>query len=641
MRFFALLLYVSSLGTSLAACGDDDGANGNNNGNQGACPTGHAELGPSCVPIFDDCTGLHELPRLGGGCLTVGVTQCATGFVEDGSGGCDPVLPTEACPVGSMPVLGETSCQPVGVRSCAEGFVDDGAAGCEPVLPQAACGPFELEVLGETSCQPLGDCGSGTWGNIADDPGTVYVNAASTSSNPTGSMAEPFPTIAQGVAAVSSGGQVAIADGTYTESVVLDKEARLSGRCASRVEIVGDPSVLVTTAGGQSVIRGVTLGGTTVGLQVEGAGVELHESRVAGMGVFGIQVAQNGELSLSRVKLDAITGAAINFYGASMTVFESVVQDTAPHVSGATGAEIGRGIRAYCDDTGACGSVTVDRSILQRNHDAGIGAYGVDLVVTESLVRDTAENPYLDFAPSGIVGACDTVEGLCGTTTIQHTTLLDNSAVAIWLYGVEGVLSDTTVRGTLPRPDGTMGAGVVTLSCAAPDALGSLVVESSALEQNYLHGIFIKGPQTVVRGTSVRNTIGSPDDDIAFPFGVFYACESAARCGAVLLDRTLIESTRTSGILGGWTEPHAQTHGGAGHADPALLRELGDGHLGCLRLRGPRVRHAHHRVLHRGAQPNLRARHSGIRHGDPRLPGAGHPAGRRRRIQRLWDHLQV
>ena len=80
----------------LVACGGSGGQDNQNNGNGASeCPTGTDPDGPACVPRFDsptDCPGDQEMPVLGGGCVTVGVQECAGGLRV------------------------ESACQPVGVR---------------------------------------------------------------------------------------------------------------------------------------------------------------------------------------------------------------------------------------------------------------------------------------------------------------------------------------------------------------------------------------------------------------------------------------------------------------------------------------------------------------------------------------------
>jgi hypothetical protein len=128
-----------------------------------------------------------------------------------------------------MEMIGQTECQPVGVIECADGFVSDGEAGCDAILPPGPdpCPFGTMEVLGYTECQPIGDCGTGTWGNITTDATTVYVDATADASGADGSDASPFTTIADALAVVEPGGQIAVAAGDYVERLVINKSATL------------------------------------------------------------------------------------------------------------------------------------------------------------------------------------------------------------------------------------------------------------------------------------------------------------------------------------------------------------------------------------------------------------------------------
>ena len=120
------------------------------------------------------------------------------------------------------------------MTACAEGFVSDAAGGCDPILPEENCSDGRMALPGETSCRALMDCGSGRWGNIPLEPGTLYVDQAAPSGGD-GSEAAPFASVLAAVAAANDGGMIAIAEGTYVGDVpVTGKAVRLWGRCPGR-----------------------------------------------------------------------------------------------------------------------------------------------------------------------------------------------------------------------------------------------------------------------------------------------------------------------------------------------------------------------------------------------------------------------
>src|SRR5262245_9244158 len=68
------------------------------------------------------------------------------------------------CPASELALEGG-GCEPAGIppEKCADGFAPDGTRGCLPILPADACGIRQLAVPGETSCRVVAPCEPGTW----------------------------------------------------------------------------------------------------------------------------------------------------------------------------------------------------------------------------------------------------------------------------------------------------------------------------------------------------------------------------------------------------------------------------------------------------------------------------------------------
>ncbi|MFC1482344.1 hypothetical protein ACFL51_00910, partial [Myxococcota bacterium] len=233
----------------------------------------------------------------------------------DGEGGCEPILPSEPCPPGTMEMIGHTECQPVGVIDCGDGFVSDGEGGCDAILPTEPCPWGYMEILGETECQPIGDCGTGTWGLIEIDATTVFVDATADATAADGSQGAPFTTIQEAYDVVLPGGQIAVAAGEYEERLVINKEVRLTGRCAELVTIRGAwlveprPPVKIGAGGSGTAVRGSTLTGDVEGLLIEDAlGVTVSEVQIVDAGSYGLR-AENADITVVK----AIASANVSF----------------------------------------------------------------------------------------------------------------------------------------------------------------------------------------------------------------------------------------------------------------------------------------------------------------------------------------
>ncbi|MBW2454319.1 MAG: DUF1565 domain-containing protein, partial [Deltaproteobacteria bacterium] len=151
-----------------------------------------------------------------------------------------PDVQDDGCRAGELG-LADGTCQPAGVppELCAEGFeAVDG--GCQPVLPAEPCPKGTVALPGETACHPLGDCGAAPWGDLPVDGATQYVDAGYTGGSSDGSAQAPWTTIGEAIAAAAPGALIAVAAGSYAENVMIaSKSVRLWGRCAELVEVVG------------------------------------------------------------------------------------------------------------------------------------------------------------------------------------------------------------------------------------------------------------------------------------------------------------------------------------------------------------------------------------------------------------------
>ncbi|MFH2005404.1 MAG: right-handed parallel beta-helix repeat-containing protein [bacterium] len=534
------------------SCGDDAG--------QDSCPEGFEVVGSSCAPIFDDCTGPAEISVLGGGCQQVGVTTCATDlFKSDGEGGCEPILPPgpgpDPCPPGTMEFLGQTACEPVGVTQCAGGFEVDGEGGCTAVLPPdaAPCPAGSLTVLGHTVCQPVDDCGAEPWGNLVDDPSTVYVDQTADATGADGSQQAPYPTVGEALAVVSPGGQVAVAAGDYEERLTLGHPARITGRCSTLVTLrgrvfLGDPKAPLTISdgGAGSELRGVTLTGPGEGLVLDGATqVIVERVEVVDTAGYGLSVTGEAEVSLSRVKIVGSTAIGIFAEGGTVSLSECVVRNTRSRAD----ETLGRGINAQCATSASCGGLTVSRSLILGNREAGIFTGGVDAIVTDSVVRDTLPRESNRILGQGISAECHPDAARCGSITVIGCHIAGNRSTGISVAGPDAWITDTVVRDTLPQEsDQQFGPGIGAKCNTALAVCGELSVTTSLIAENHGTGIAAAGVSTTITSTIVRDTLPQPSDSTRGN-GIDVECDSlVGTCGTVSIERSLITDNGDLGI---------------------------------------------------------------------------------------------
>jgi hypothetical protein len=536
----ALALLLTA--TLWIGCSDDDGGG---NLNTLDCPEGHLPRGAACLPSFDDCPGPAEVARLGGVCQAVGVTACASGFASDGEGGCSPILPAQACPVGSIEVLGQPECQPIGVTACASSFASDGEGGCEPVLPAEPCLPGTMEILGQPECQPIGDCGTGTWGNLTLDAQTVFVDASADASGSDGSQAHPYPGLEAALAAVPAGGQVALAAGTYAANVVLDRPVRLSGRCPSRVTLIGQdqPAIDIGTSGSGSRIQGVTLTGNAEALQVIAAtGVEVRAVEVREARGRAAIVAIRSELWLDRVVLGANQRVGLLAEATEATLTDCVIRDTQPE-SGSRG----RGLAAQCDLDGAgCGRVEIQRSLITRNHEFGVILFGADATIRDSVVSDTLPNSSLGRG-NGVDAECDAEVSVCGSLHVDGSVITGNTEYGVALSGAAVTITGSVVRDTRPTATGALGWGIFQQCHFQGLGCGSLELTRSTVRGNRGVALTLWGVDGVIAGSVIAETSGDTEGNPGR--GVEATCHAlTAHCGTLTVLGSQITGNLDAGI---------------------------------------------------------------------------------------------
>ncbi|GAC1577700.1 MAG: hypothetical protein NVS3B20_08990 [Polyangiales bacterium] len=178
-------------------------------------------------------------------------------------------LPALQCGPGTTARVGVVGCVPVGPTNCATGFVREVTGwGCVAQTPKD-CSPNERAGIGDVACLPVDDC------TAPFPPGktTVLVSARAMGS----SLVPQVATISEALALVGDHGTIAIDDGEYPEAVAVTKNVRLIGRCASSVTIKSSGKRGILVKGSLNVeLRSITVSGGEGGVvAADGAKVDL------------------------------------------------------------------------------------------------------------------------------------------------------------------------------------------------------------------------------------------------------------------------------------------------------------------------------------------------------------------------------
>jgi len=484
-----------------------------------------------------------------GSCIRPGVPPggCSPGFTYDGNGGCDPILPAMDCGEGEMAVPGDTECHAVG------------AAGEPPTCPSG-----QVALPGETACHDLADCGSGTWGNIPVDATTQYVDASYTGGASDGTAAKPWTTIGAAVTAAASGAIVAVASGSYAESVTLaEKTVRLWGRCPGMVEIAGTGAAAVALAAGTHgtelhtiALTGAGLGailGTATGVVLDS--VWVHDTAQGGVDANG-QVKVTGSL-VERTISSGIRGEA----GANLTVGTTVVRDVAPAQDGM----FGRGMEI---DPG--GILEVGGSLLENNRDAQMIALGAVVSVRGCVLRDGLPQQSDMQDGDGIVAVYETGRS---TVTVRASTIERSTSAGILLTGSDAFVTGTLVRDTrADAADGTDGYAIAAVVDTTSKQPSRLRVVASLMERSLSAGILAQGAALSMAASVARDTVPSAASGLGGPGVVAVMDPTTHVPSSLALTGSVIERASEIGL---------DVEGSTASVEATLVRDTAAGSMGA------------------------------------------------------------
>jgi hypothetical protein len=491
---------------------------------------------------------------------------------EDGSCVAAGLPPDLACAPGSWRA-DDGSCVPAGVApdGCGEGFVHDGDGGCDPVLPAQPCGDGLMAVPGDTSCEPPAPCGAGAWGDIPVDAGTEFVDGTFAGQSD-GSQQAPWATIQAGVDAAAPGAVVAVAAGDYAEDVRIEgKAVRLWGRCPAMVEVAGSAAgfgaIDVRDGASTTEIHALAAGGARAGVVVSGAvdvhmtGLWIHDTGREGvrasdaLGVTRVTVerslverARDDGMIFSGVEAvldsvlvrDTVVATPQGFYGRGVAASDgaargmltcrrsliernpqfgvlvggtdALVESTVIRESGASAPSLGAGLFVVeRQDTRSRAAATLRTSVVAQSHGTGLYLTGSDLEVDSAVIRDGRPNA------QGTNGRA--VEAYVSTTAattlaIVHSLVIRSQEVGIGVYGVATTIDGSAIRDTEPSTLG-FGRGLSVQYDPIGGGRSTLALASSAVERNHEEGILLQASDASIEGVAVRDTWLDPVDHLA------------------------------------------------------------------------------------------------------------------------------
>jgi hypothetical protein len=438
---------------------------------------------------------------------------------------------------------------------CGEGWLADGGA----CVPEA--------------------CGTGTWGALELDEATIHVDIGAEEGG-SGSQASPLRSVQEGIdrAASRGGGRVAVAAGTYPETLVFGPEhvgVSLAGRCRELVTLDasrGDedtPAVDIGVGGVEDAEQAdLTLsavrvaGSRSTGIRILSGWVQLEDVLVEGCAHVGVWAYGDPDSPPVRLSIrdselvgNSRLGLKVSDGGSIVTLSDTVIRDTLPDPDqiGGYGLQVQGGAELLAEDIEVIGNT-------------GVGVLVFDPDSSVRLLRALVEGtlPRED----GSVGYGVSVQG-GATLTAEACEIAGNTALGITAAqsGTRATLLDTIVRDTQPPAVGEGGYGIGVQSGALLEAEGCEIFANAAI------GVTAQGDgsEVILVDSSIRDTLPGGEDEGAHGLGAYdgarisaEGCEVVGNVGLGVLAAdvgTTIELVDTS-ILD--TRPRADGHFGYG-----------------------------------------------------------------------------
>jgi hypothetical protein len=425
--------------------------------------------------------------------LVLALVACSgddeTTDTSSGAGAGPPI----GCAPGTRP-LDDKSCLPAGVDVCGDGFVADGEGGCVAVLPPAPCQPPQLALPGDTACRPIAGCGSGTWGDIPSDGNTEHVDPSFGGASDGGPTA-PWKTIAEALVAAAPTAIIALAAGDYAEPITLGGNAvTLWGRCPEMVSLHGAGVAAIIVSGSAPVtIRGIGIDGAGRGVSVDGGNAALADLWLHDLGSIGVNVVAGGSATIANVLVDDVIDTGILVVGGSVQIDGVVVQRVAPIADG----RFGRGIDVEAQGS-ARGSLVLGHALVELVREHGIYLSGSDATIDATLVRDVAWASLTDPG-RGLNGRSNA--GGASVVSVTGSVIERVHDSGIWCGDCEIAVATTTLRDTLPDPDGNYGYGIALFALTVAPPPGR--IEKCALIRTATAGFLTFGASAEVESLLV------------------------------------------------------------------------------------------------------------------------------------------
>jgi len=158
-------------------------------------------------------------------------------------------------------------------------------------------------------------------------------------------------------------------------------------------------------------------------------------------------------------------------------------------------------------------SVTVDRSLVEQNHEIGVFIAGSEAMLTGSVIRDTLPQQSDQLFGRGIDMQPHLNTNAPARVVVTGCLVEQNHEFGVFVAGSEATLTGSVIRDTLPRQsDQLFGRGINIQPELPSGAEARLFVTGSLVERAHEIGVFVAGSEATLEGVVIRDTLPQQSD---------------------------------------------------------------------------------------------------------------------------------
>ncbi|WP_437670759.1 hypothetical protein [Sorangium sp. So ce131] len=247
-----------------------------------------------------------------------------------------------------------------------------------------------------------------------------------------------------------------------------------------------------------------------------------------------------GTLSLRASLLEQNHEAGVFVEESDASIDASVVRDTQPGAKGAAGYGV---VAQDGSTTHDRATLAVRGSLVEQNRESGVLVFNSDATIDSTVVRGT--QPRSDGTwGRGIDVSLDPTTRRRATLALRGSLVEQNHELGVGVIGSDATIESTVVRDTQPRGDGRGGEGIRAQHDEVTLERATLALRASLLEQNHESGIIVFGSDVTVDSTVVRTTRSRRDETAGDGIAVVFNGPPAK----VTVASTRIEENARAGI---------------------------------------------------------------------------------------------